>query len=87
MNSVDIDGGINNATMTGLSKAIFSRFQISPEGKVELKYMMPLAIVEGPYDIEGQLIKMKIRGKGKLKTTFSKKIKQVNFFYAGSFKF
>lgn len=72
LNSVNIDGGISNATMTGLSKGKFTRFLITPEGKVEIKFFIPLAIVDGPYDVTGQILKLKLKGKGIVKSTFSK---------------
>lgn len=58
--------------MLGLSKTKMSKFKISSDGKVELRFLMPTAVFDGLYDVTGQLLKLKIKGKGRFKSTISK---------------
>lgn len=57
--------------MGGLSKSKITKFFISPDGDVEIRVSMPAGIIEGPYEVEGQVLKLKIKGKGIVKTTLS----------------
>ena len=57
--------------MSGLSKSKITKFSVSPEGNAEIRVLIPSGGFDGPYSIEGQLLKMKIKGKGMLKCTVS----------------
>lgn len=57
--------------MSGLSTSKITKFSISPDGNVDIRVLIPSGGFDGPYSIEGQLLKLKIKGKGILKCTFS----------------
>lgn len=57
--------------MSGLSKSKVSKFSISSEGNAEIRVMVPTGGFDGPYSVEGQILKLKIKGKGILKCTVS----------------
>lgn len=70
-----IDGQLYNATILGYAKSKIYKFIISPEdGEVEIGIMTPTSRLQGPYKVEGNIIRMKIKGNGHLKIVLSELI-------------
>lgn len=72
MNSVKVDGSIFNSTLSGLADATIFQLVIYVDGYGRLGLKIPKCIVAGPYNIEGKLVKLNIKGSGMLSATLCK---------------
>ena len=72
LNAVKVDARVVGMDMTGLSKAKLIKLSGFQNQEVEMRFIIPVGGMYGPYKIKGKLLKLSIEGHGQLKLTFSK---------------
>ena len=73
--SVQISLRFRNTNLHGFSKGEVTRvtgFQANPDkNRIEIKFKVPFAVLEGPYQMKGKVLVLPVRGKGDMNLQLS----------------